>query len=145
MVVPKRLKLHESLYALDGGTCCLIGADESGQAHEVLLAQDDFLDMDDALDLIPGRLYFNGESVPIRGELESQVLALLRGACICPMPQCDHERGEPSVSSLEDDIRESRDQIVETVESPRYVSLAKEVDQLNGRAAPDAAADWPRG
>jgi hypothetical protein len=141
---------------MDGGTVCVTGTDEAEQSHVVMLVQSAF--PSGITFGVPGRLYFDGEPVPIRSELESRVLALLRAADVRYTPPAGEQAGEriklsPNALILGDDIKEVltrgpeenirglRDKIVESVESPRYVSFAAEVDRVNKHAGPGDAPD----
>jgi len=139
---PARLVLRSSEYHLDGGTAVLLGSDEQGHEREVMLVQSMF--PQSRLSGIPGRLYLDGRPVPVRSELESQVLAVLRAAEVRYTPAEGELAGKriqlsSSVVILSDDIKQVltrgpeeniralRNQVVETVESEQYVSFASEV------------------
>jgi hypothetical protein len=132
-----KLVLHTSQYCLDGGTTILKGIDESNRDREVMLVQSMFQEMREFG--IPGRLYLDGELVPVRSELESQVLAMLRASEIRSIPTKKNEGKSISVSpnalilsqdikdvltrGPEENIRALRDQVIEKVESPQYLTL----------------------
>ena len=137
-----RLVLRSSQYFLDGGTTVLTGTDERGRERAVMLVQNAFADGNTFG--IPGRLHLDGEPVPVRSELESQVVAALRAAEVRytrPEGEPAGERIQLSPNALilgddikqvltrgpEENIRALRDQVVETVESVGYVSFAAEV------------------
>jgi hypothetical protein len=80
MVLPAKLTVHNSAYALDGGTTVLQAADEAGGNHAVMLVQHAFPQPSPSLGALPGRLYFDGELVPMRSDLEAGLLSLLRAA-----------------------------------------------------------------
>ncbi|HKB40228.1 MAG TPA: hypothetical protein VKD72_27610 [Gemmataceae bacterium] len=147
MATPKQLTLHSSAYCLDGGTVLLTGTDEDGRAHAVMLVQNRFPGGNTCG--IPGRLYFDDELIPLRSDLESEVLALLRAADVRCIPEASEQAGErvqlsPNALILgddikqvlsrgpEDNIRGLRDQVIATVESPAYLSFAAEVDRASG-------------
>jgi hypothetical protein len=141
--VPTKLVLRSSQYFLDGGTTVLIATDAGGRERSVMLVQS----------LLPGngsfgtlgRLHLDGKPVPVRSELESQVLAALREARVDYSAPAGEEAGEriqlsPNALILgndikqvltrgpEENIRALRDQVLARVESPEYVSFAAEVD-----------------
>jgi hypothetical protein len=158
MELPKTLLLRGSSFWLDGGTTHLNCTDEAEQSHTVMLVQRAFTGGNTFG--IPGRLYFDGELVPLRSDVESQLLGLLRVAEVRYMPPT----GEPTVERIklspnalilgedikqvltrgpEDNIRGLRDTIVEFVASPRYESFAAEVEKASKQAEPNGAADQP--
>lgn len=131
---------------MDGGTIELDGIDEKGEERTISLIQSAFVDS--WLSGIPGRLYLDENPVPVRSELEKQVIAILRLAALkySSIVPVDTERIElsPNVLILGDDIKlaltrdaESnlsvfRDQVVAEVEAEKYVSFAAKVDSLKG-------------
>lgn len=146
---PSKLVLHSYRYMLDGGTTILTGTDEKGRQHAVMLVQT--LSPEGSSFGVPGRLHFDGEPVPVRSDLESKVLILLVAAEVRYTSPTDEEAGggfklSQNALILGDDIqqvldrkpaeniRALRDQVVETVGSPSYVSFAAEVDQLKQRS-----------
>lgn len=152
---PTRLVLQSSQYFLDGGTTVLTGTDERGRERAVMLVQNAFAGGNTFG--IPGRLHLDGEPVPVRSELESQVVAALRAAEVRHTPLEGEQVGEriqlsPNALILGDDIKQVltrgpeeniralRDQVVETVESVGYVSFAAEADRASRQAEPGAAA-----
>ena len=136
-----RLTLLDCEYVLDGGSMCLSLRDAGGGEHTVTLMQHAFPDGEDA-----GKLYADGQLVPIRSALETQVLAALAAAEIAPAPE--EPRAEAQNVDLNrttiifgDDIRDFltrepdenlralRDQLIAFVQSDEYVSFAKQVEQ----------------
>jgi hypothetical protein len=98
---------------------------------------------------IPGRLYFDEQLVPLRSEVESQLLSVLRAAEVQYTPPVGEPAGEritPSPKALvlgedikhvlsrepEDNIRGLRDTIVEFVASPRFESFARREGEQAG-------------
>lgn len=130
--------------------------DESGRGCNITLVQHAFPDPSPDPDCIPGRLYFDGELVPLRSDLECQVLALLRSAefrCAGRAPTPDGQpRISPNALILGDDIRRVltrgpdenlRAQLVEVVrfvESDDYLRFADRVEQA---ADPTRYTVWP--
>src|SRR5262245_43550965 len=142
--LPKRLVVSDCAFYLDGGTIVLTCSGELGASHVIMLVQSMFPDGNTCG--IPGRLYFDDELIPIRSELESQLLSLLRDAELRYVPRPgesdDATPLSPNHIILGDDIKEvlARDaegnlkallaKVIETVESPRYVMFASDVDRL---------------
>lgn len=145
MAFPQRLSIHNSAFALDGGTTCLQAVDEAGREHAVTLVQHAFPQASRSLDALPGRLYFDGELVPMRSALEAEVLQLLRTAEIryhATLP----ERGEtfqlsPNAlifgediraaltSGPEENMRAMTARIIDFVASEQYLQFAERVEQ----------------
>jgi hypothetical protein len=144
MGLPTNLVLRGGSFWLDGGTARLDCADEAEHSHTVMLVQHAFPGGDTFG--IPGRLYFDGELIPIRSESESRLLGLLRAAEVRYTPPTGEQAGERiklSPNALvfgddikqvltrgpEDNLRGLRDTIVEFVASPQYESFAAEVEK----------------
>lgn len=121
MVLPSQLVLRGCGFAGDGGTIRLDATDERNVKHEIVLTQHAYHYTRDPR-CISGRLYFDGEIVPIRSALETGIVALLRAA----------ELRSQNESALRAAVRE----VTEFVDSPRYLSFAAE-QEANGHAAPD--------
>jgi len=94
---------------------------------------------------ILGRLHLDGQPVPVRSELESQVLAALREAEVRYTPPPDEVAGEriqlsPNALIIgedikqvlsrgpEENIRALREQVIARVKSPEYIAFAAKVD-----------------
>src|SRR5205809_408595 len=80
MVLPAKLTVHRFAYALDGGTTVLQATDEAGRDRTVMVVQHAFPQPSPSLEAMPGRLYFDGELVPMRSDLETGLVSLLRAA-----------------------------------------------------------------
>lgn len=136
------------MYFLDGGTTILRATDEAGRGHGIVLAQHAFPQAGPCRDAIPGRLYFDGELISIRSELEAEVVRLLRTAEVRYIKAAEPEpdQGEPIQPSpnaliLGDDIRQVLSRgpeenmhaflasIVQFVESEEYLRFAECVEQ----------------
>ena len=139
---PTKLVLRSSAYFLDGGSIVLSGTDAAGRKRSIMLVQS-VLRGDSSW--ILGRLYLDGDPVPVRSELESGVLAALRDAEVHYAASAEEGAGErielsPDALILGDDIKQVlargpeeniralRDQVLQRVESAEYVSFAAEVD-----------------
>jgi hypothetical protein len=77
--VPERFTLAEGDCFLDGGTTVLRGTDERGRLRTIRLTQQS-LPRCSWWDPPVGRLYVNGRLVPMRGDAERAVLAVLEAA-----------------------------------------------------------------
>lgn len=145
MELPARLVVHNSAYALDGGTTVLRATDEAGREHGVMLVQHAFPQPSPSLGATPGRLYFDGELAPVRSDLEAGVLALLRAAEV-RYSEGGPEHGEriqlsPNALILGEDIRQVLTRgpeenirallayVVRFVESEEYLRFAERVEQ----------------
>jgi hypothetical protein len=147
--VPQRLTLTGTRYLLDGRTTVIFATDERGGKRSVeLVRRVCALGYSSG---IPGRLHLDGEPVAVRSDAESRLVALLRAADVWYTPpggEADGERSRLSPNALvlgddikrvlsrgpEENIRAVRDQVVDWVESPRYVSFAAEAEQARKQA-----------
>jgi len=144
-MLPTTLTVHNSAYALDGGTTVLQAIDEAERQHGVMLVQHAFPEPEPSLGRVPGRLYFDGELVPMRSHLETHLLALLRAAEVRysgPIPN-EGERVQLSPNALilsedirqvlsrgpEENIRALLAAVIEFVESEAYLRFAERVEQ----------------
>src|SRR4051794_4924357 len=96
MDLPTSLVLRSGNYCMDGGTTRLECADEAERPHVVMLVQRSF--PGGRTFGIPGRLYFDGELVPMRSEAESRLLALLGAAEVRRAPRPAEPPGERVIS-----------------------------------------------
>jgi hypothetical protein len=141
-----RLTLFDCAYMLDGGSIFLNLRDRGGTEYGVTLMQHAFPDSKDTEGMLPGRLYADGELVPIRSPREAQILADLAAAVITPPPQeppASTQNVDPDRKTIifGDDIRDVmtrkpdanlralRDQLVAFVQSQQYLAFAKQVEQ----------------
>ena len=144
--MPTRLTIRGFSYALDGGTIDFLTSDEVGLRRDIVLVQHLFLEAGPTSpDWIPGRLYFDGQLVPIRSVLESEVLALLRGAEVAWSQSLEPQGIAFQILSnyglTSEDIRQSltRDStdnigrlktwLIKFVESAEYVRFPEQVEQ----------------
>jgi hypothetical protein len=154
--VPQRLTLTGTRFFMDGGTIVITAIDERGGERSVMLVQRAFA-WGNTFG-VPGRLYLDGQPVTVRSEVESRLVALLRMADVRYAPPAGESPGEriqlsPNALILGDDIKQVlsrgpeenirglREQVVEWVESPQYVSFAAEAEQARNQAEPGATAD----
>jgi hypothetical protein len=150
------LTIHDCAYRLDGGTISLAASDEAGDEHHIVLVQ--HRSTVPSEDEIPGRLYFDHVLVPMRSDLESYLLCLLRAAQ-CQTSPGEVERGErialsPNVAILgedvrqmltrspEDNLRALRAEVVSFVESEAYLAFAGEVERAADPTAYDVWVAW---
>jgi hypothetical protein len=142
MRIPKKLVIEDGAYAMDGGSISLQVRDSDGNEHNIVLWQHMFTEQSNP-DRMPGRLYFDKILIPVREDVESQILAALREA------RLDEAIGESKRSEessewspgviIGDDIKEYRSkinespqaalthlvmQLIEYVESADYIELA---------------------
>ena len=142
---PDKLTLTEGYYLTDGGTIVLVGEAPDGARHQITLAQSRFLKVYDP-NLLPGRLYFNGQMVPVRSSLEEYIITLLKSSQVIDPPQEPGKPGTPfgdgPVVIVGDDLKEYYaklaegqhavirhliEQLVKFVESRKYVRLSKKI------------------
>jgi hypothetical protein len=148
---PRRIVVRDSAYALDGGTNHLRATDQRGRELGILLVQHALPQASPSMGVIPGRLYFGSQLVPIRSELEERVLRLLSEAEVQAPPPPPPQPPRKNMMVIGDDIKAfmSRTpeencraflrEIVEFVRSERYVTFAAEVDRADqSRAEPGA-------
>jgi ribosomal protein L7/L12 len=159
--LPARLKLHDCAYRLDGGTISLAAIDEAGEGHSIVLVQHRSPGPSASGDAIPGRLYFDRALVPMRSELESQLLRLLRAAECLSSPGEEERGGRAELSpnavvlgedirqmltrSPEDNLRALRAEVVSFVESEAYLFFAGEVERAADQTAYDIWVEWAEG
>jgi hypothetical protein len=145
MELPAKFVIHNFAYAFDGGTTVIQATDEAGQQHAVMLVQHAFPQPSASLEAVPGRLYFNGELVSMRSQLEAGLLVLLRSAEVhysgCGPKQSKGIQissnalilGEGISQVLtcgpEESIRELLAKMVQFVESDAYLQFAQRVEQ----------------
>lgn len=150
--------VRNSVYALDGGTTVMRAMDEASREHVVMLVQHSCPQPSPSLEAVPGRMYFDGELVPMRSELERRVLALLRAAEVrYSEPASDQsERIQLAPNALilgddnrrmltrdpEDNIRALLAAVVQFVESYAYVLFADRVEQAADNTHYTVWAAW---
>jgi hypothetical protein len=143
--LPETLTVHNCAYALDGGTTVLQATDEAGCERFVMLVQHSFPQPSPSLGALPGRLYFDGELVPMRSHLEARLLELLQAAEVRysgpPGHQGESIQLSPNALILSEDIRQVLSRgpvenirallaaVVEFVESEAYLRFAERVEQ----------------
>lgn len=145
MKIPAQIRFIASFYLTDGGTIVLIGEDQGDTRHEITLYQSLLLNTIDP-NKLPGRLYFNKQLVPVRSEMEQEIIDLLQTAEIIedppaspgPGPVFNDSRGMTIGDDLKEyaarlaegraaTIRHLRDRLIARVESQDYLDLAKKI------------------
>jgi hypothetical protein len=156
--LPAQLTIHDCAYRLDGGTISLAASDEAGNEHLIVLIQ--HRSTSPSEDEIPGRLYFDRQLVPMRSEMELELLGLLRASPCHPSPG-EEERGEPIAlspnvgifgedirqmltRSPEDNLQALRTEVVSYVESEAYLAFAGEVERAADQTAYDVWVAWAK-
>ena len=79
MKIPKKLVIEDGAYAMDGGSIALNVRDPEGEKYHIVLWQHMFTEQSNP-DRMPGRLYFDKILIPVREDVESQILDALREA-----------------------------------------------------------------
>lgn len=156
--LPTRLTIRNCAHALDGGTIWLEASDEAGSHREVELIQHASPASSAWPDRIPGRLYFDGQLVPMRSGLETELLALLRSAEVLYEPPVRPKevafKLSPKRSVLGEDIREMcarnpvdnqralKAELIRFVESEQYIRFAEKVEQAADQTRYDVFIAW---
>jgi hypothetical protein len=160
--LPSRIVVRDCAMALDGGTIHLSATDETGRQVSILLATT----LPSSSMRVAGRLYFDGDLVPMRSEREAGILKLLSEATVeAPRlpPTCRTSR----IAFIGNDIKEFLEQtpeenckafvrrIVESVQSESYLRLATDEeralseeanrDEWEQPAAKKKRRSWRRG
>ena len=155
MDMPTRLILQGCFYLSDGGTIIFQMIDESDQLRQVVLSQHAFPESS-SIDEIPGRLYFDGQLIPMRSPLESELLERLRTAAIQMGPIDVEERTFRSESRTiigedirkyltqgpEDNIGWARTELIRFVESDQYEKFARRVELAADSTRYDVWIAW---
>ena len=128
MALPRRFSLLDLAIATDGGTVFVHGEDESGRKRTISLVQRVNPHRNGPSDRIPGRLYFDGELVPLRSEIEAGVLTLLRESAA-------READKLTVTFTT--------RIIDFVVSDEYLRFAERVESVAGQATdPNRYTVW---
>ena len=136
MNLPWRLTFYEATYALDGGSTELYATDEHGAEHHVHLPRNIYSDDSSTPRQTIGLLYFDGELIPARSALESNLLRLFREASLAPrdVPRPDSMKLTAPFTvvgddlkwlvrgTAEDNLRFLVDSVITYIESDRYGS-----------------------
>lgn len=96
---PKRLRIKEIRYIRDGGTTMVLGWDSWWRRRWITLTQHLFDEIGEFGP--PGRLYMDWYLVPMRSELERDILALLRRCLAELRAECQRKRSPPGEEDQE--------------------------------------------
>ena len=161
--LPTRIVIRDCAMMLDGGTIELFATDEAGRDVTILLATT----LPNSSPRVAGRLYFDGELVPLRSEQEAGILKLLSEADVAVPPRPTPSRRTSGITISGNDIKEFLEQspeenckafirrIVESVQSETYLrratdeekALAEEAtrDECEQKTAKKKRRFWRRG
>lgn len=144
--LPTRIVVRHCGLRLDGGTVHLIATDEFGRQVDITLASS----WPGSSTLVAGRLYYEGDLVPMRSEREGRIVKLLREA-EAEAPQAP-TRQPSRMTVIGKDIEEFLEQtpeenckefirlIVDSVEAEDYTRLA--TDDERAFAEETNRDDW---
>lgn len=152
MEFPEKLTIIDGFYFTDGGSIVLIAEDPDSIRHQITLAQHRFLEIFDP-NLLPGRLYFNHQMVPVRSELEAKLINLVQNSEIVPVEPPERGKGGASISDgpmmvVGDDLKEYYakvaegkgeaiqhliENLIDFVQSRKYVRIAKVIEKKINR------------
>jgi hypothetical protein len=76
--LPTRIVVRDCAMAMDGGTLHLSATDEGGRQVSIMLASS----LPSSSMRVAGRLYFDGDLVPMRSEREARIVELLSKATV---------------------------------------------------------------
>ncbi|AMV20633.1 hypothetical protein [Planctomyces sp. SH-PL14] len=143
MTTSDRLTIVDGALALDGGTILLDVVDRAGAVHQIVLAQNVTPKIE--LELLPGRLHFDGKPVGVRSTEEASLLNRLKNSDVQLCEELSDDVSDDSNASLSPVIvlgedlkawhaktpggrlRMLVDTIVERVEAEAYVLFAEKV------------------
>lgn len=148
MKVPANLTVVEGTYLTDGGSIWLRATDDSGNLHDVFLAQHR-LPPWEGEKYIQGRLYFDGELVVVRSAQEARLVARLKAAPIASLESPTEKKAEnrgvtvvigEDLQEYHAKMAESKraalgwliERLVKFVGSKQYVKLAKKNQPKGG-------------
>jgi hypothetical protein len=150
--LPTRIVVRNCAMALDGGTIHLGATDEAGRQVSILLATT----LPGGSTRVAGRLYFDGDLVPMRSEREAGILKLLSEATVeAPYspPSCRTSR----MAIIGNDIKEFFEQtpeencrafirrIMESVQSENYLRRVTDEEKALADEANRDEWDQPSG
>jgi hypothetical protein len=146
MEIPEKLTFVEGFYFTDGGSIVLLADAPDGARRQITLGQHRFLEVYDP-NVLPGRLYLDHLLIPVRSELEAQVLALLQTGEISPAePQVtEKDRGTTETGPVvvvgddlkdyyakvaegkRETIRHLIQQVIDFLGSAEYIRIAQKI------------------
>ncbi len=134
--LPTRIVVRDCGMMLDGGTILLSATDEAGRQVSIMLASS----LGGSSTRVAGRLYFDGNLVPMRSEREAGILKLLSEAKV-EAPRLPPSRQTSRMAIFGNDIKEFFEQtpeenckafirkIVESIRSESYLRLATDEER----------------
>lgn len=148
MEIPEKLAIIEGFYFTDGGSIVLIAEEPDSTRHQITLVQHLFLESVDP-NMTPGRLYFNHLMIPVRSEMEANLISLLEASEIVPgepheLGKSEANAGDGPVVVVGDDLKEYYARVAEGrheaiqhlitelvnfVQSRKYVSIARIIEK----------------
>lgn len=146
--VPTRIVVRDCAMRLDGGTIHLYATDEAGGELSITLVT-----TWPAWPRVAGRLYVDGDLVPMRSEREAQILKVLSEAKI-EAPRLPPGRRTSGMAVIGNDIKKFLEQtpeencrafirrIVESVQSENYLGFA--TDEERALADTSYRDEWER-
>ena len=147
--LPTRIVVRDCALTLDGGTIHLFATDEDGRQVSTLLAS-----TLPGSSRVAGRLYFDGDLVPMRSEREAGILRLLSEAKV-EAPRLPPNRRPSGMAIIGSDIKEFLEQspeenckafirkIMESVQSDGYLRLATDEERAFAEEANRDEWDQP--
>ena len=91
MDLPEKITLVDDFYFTDGGSIVLLVEEPGGARRQITLGQHRFLEYYDP-NVLPGRLYWESQLVPVRSKLEDRLIALLQASEIALDEQSDPKK-----------------------------------------------------
>jgi len=143
--LPKRIVVRDCAMKFDGGTIYLDATDEAGRQVSILLATPIGWS-----ELAAGRLYFDGNLVPMRSEREAGILKLLSEAKV-EVPGSEPIGLHSQMAVGSDDIRDFFERtpdencrafirnILESVRSEGYLRFTTDQERAAAKALADEA------
>jgi hypothetical protein len=144
-----RIVVRDCGMMLDGGTVLLSATDEAGREVSIMLVSS----LGGSSTRVSGRLYFDGDLVPMRSEREAGILKLLSEAKV-DAPRLPPSRRTSRMAIIGNDIKEFFEQtpdenckvfirrILEAVQSENYLRLA--TDEERALAEEANHDEWER-
>ena len=150
--LPTRIVVRDCAMALDGGTIHLSATDEAGRLVSIMLATP----LPSSSMRVAGRLYFDGDLVPMRSEREAGILKLLSEASVeAPglPPRVQKSRMAVFGQDIKDFLEQTPEEncrafirkIVESVQSENYLRLVTDEEKALAEDANRDEWDPPSG
>ncbi len=150
--LPTRIVVRDCAMALDGGTIHLSATDDAGRQVSIMLATP----WPSSSMRVSGRLYFDGDLVPMRSEREAGILKLLLEAAVEAPPLPPRVQTSRMViigqdiknfleQAPEENCRAFIRKIVESVQSENYLRLVTDEEKALVEEANRDEWDRPSG